>query len=578
MYNKKYYHKIFTDLVEPLIKYYSSENANLVLGTTAAAYGNDIGKMEGFSRILWGFVPFLYGGGSNDELLSIYQNGLKNGVRQDSKEYWGDISDFDQRMVEMAAISYALLMLPEYFWEGLDQEAKENLSKWLYTINLYDMPKTNWQFFRVLTNLALKSVGENYSKEQISKGVALYESFYLGNGWYSDGDRPQKDYYTSFAIHYYCLLYSKFMQDEEPDRCSLYKERASFFSKTFIYWFDDEGKSIPFGRSLTYRFAEVSFWSACLLAEVPTFSVGVVKGLITRHLEYWLRQPIFDNGKILTVGYTYPNLLMSENYNSTGSPYWAFKAFAFLALDDKHEFWKCAIEALPTGDAAVLIKESNMIITKSPYDVKALTSGQYPSKNFTHCAEKYSKFAYSSAFGFSVPRSYFTLEETAPDSMLAFYVNGMYYVRRKCKSYTLEKDKIVSIWSPCKDIEVETTLIPTKNGHVRKHKVTSNIECVAYDSGYSYPKNRTKIKYMIDDKLSCVYDENGKSQVKSTMGKAMVINPSPNTNLVFPVTSIPSIEIKIGIGVTKFESVVETDFTMKGVYVGGDCYEVRDEQ
>lgn len=31
------------------------------------------------------------------------------------------------------------------------------------------------------------------------------------------------------------------------------------FAKQFIYWFDEEGEAIPFGRSLTYRFSQVSF-------------------------------------------------------------------------------------------------------------------------------------------------------------------------------------------------------------------------------------------------------------------------------------------------------------------------------
>lgn len=31
------------------------------------------------------------------------------------------------------------------------------------------------------------------------------------------------------------------------------------FVKQFIYWFDEEGEAIPFGRSLTYRFSQVSF-------------------------------------------------------------------------------------------------------------------------------------------------------------------------------------------------------------------------------------------------------------------------------------------------------------------------------
>jgi len=186
-------------------------------------------------------------------------------------------------------------------------------------------------------------------------------------------------------------------------------------------------------------------------------------------MEYWLRQPIFDNGHILTVGYTYPNLMISEQYNAPGFPYWAFKSFAFLALPDEHPFWNAVPDPLPKMEVPKLIKECRMIMNRSHYDVSALTSGQYPTVEHPHSAEKYAKFAYSSCFSFSVPRSYYNLEEMAPDSMLCFHIHGMYYVRRKCESFSLEEGYITYVWKPVAGIKVETRLIPTSRGHIRRH-------------------------------------------------------------------------------------------------------------
>lgn len=54
------------------------------------------------------------------------------------------------------------------------------------------------------------------------------------------------------------------MEKDDPERATKYKARAMEFAKQFIYWFDEEGEAIPFGRSLTYRFSQVSFSvSAC---------------------------------------------------------------------------------------------------------------------------------------------------------------------------------------------------------------------------------------------------------------------------------------------------------------------------
>jgi len=575
--DKQYYQSMLLDMVEPLIPHYSKEGAHLHLGNTAAAYGNRIGEMEAFSRVLWGMIPYWAGGGRHLELLSIYQKGFVAGTTPSSFEFWGHLGDCDQRMVEMAAISFGILVIPELLWEPLSKPEQDNLASWLNEINLHSQPENNWQFFKVVTNLALKSVGKEWNQRQVADAMEKYESFYLGNGWYADGKRPQMDYYTSFAIHYYCLIYTKYMEDTQPKTAALYRKRAKQFAQSFIYWFDDEGKALAFGRSQTYRFAQAAFWSMCVFTELDCFPLGILKGLISRHMEYWMRQPIFDNGHILTVGYTYPNLFISERYNASGSPYWAFKTFAFLALPDDHPFWSVPAEPLPKLDTPKLIKECRMIMSRSNYDVSALTSGQYPTIEHPHAAEKYAKFAYSSRFSFSVPRSYYNLEELAPDNMLCFYAHGMYYVRRKCESFELFEQELVSVWKPLAEITVETHLIPTKAGHIRKHSITSSIDCVAYECGFSYPQNKNEIEILEKDKLAIVSDPHGKSVVFSNTGKGLVIHAAPNTNLSFPITCIPAVCCEIKQGENFLESTIETKFTEKSVIVGGDCYEIYDK-
>ena len=61
------------------------------------------------------------------------------------------------------------------------------------------------------------------------------------------------------------------------------------FAKTFIYWFADNGEAVPYVRSLTYRFAQCAFWSACLLADIRPFSVSVPKTVIPS-IKYEIRK------------------------------------------------------------------------------------------------------------------------------------------------------------------------------------------------------------------------------------------------------------------------------------------------
>ena len=122
-------------LIHPLKPYYHPEKGTIDLGYPIAAYGEAIGGMEGFSRVLWGLVSYWAGGGDDTTLLPTYIEGLTNGTDPTSPHYWGDLGNKDQRMVEMAAISYGILMIPEKLWQPLADTAKDNLANWLAQIN-----------------------------------------------------------------------------------------------------------------------------------------------------------------------------------------------------------------------------------------------------------------------------------------------------------------------------------------------------------------------------------------------------------------------------------------------------------
>ena len=252
----------------------------------------------------------------------------------------------------MAAVSYALLLCPDKVWEPLSEEERDHLADWLWEINRHECVASNWQWFCILTNLALKSVGRPYSQERLDSGLGLIEEFYHGGGWYHDGAAGEMDYYNPFVMVSYSLLYAMLLDREEPERCARFRRRAREFARDYLYWFGEDGASIAYGRSLTYRFAQGAFWSMALLAGEEVLPLPVLKGLIVRHLCWWLNQPIYDNAGVLTIGYAYPNLQMSETYNAPGSPYWALKTFAFLALPDGHPFW--AADCAPPAPAGAL--------------------------------------------------------------------------------------------------------------------------------------------------------------------------------------------------------------------------------
>lgn len=560
---KKDIQLLLEKMLDAIKPYYSEGGALLNLGATSAHYPDGVSMLEGFARPLWGLAPYWAGGAENADFEKIYINGLANGTNPQSTEYWDAQGEVNQRYVEMAAIALALLLVPQKLWAPLGEESKNNLAGWLSKINTIDVnayPDCNWWFFVVLVNLALKNVGRTYSQKLMHHALARVEDFYIEGGWYQDGTSGRKDYYVPFAIHFYSLLYAVFMEKEDPERAALYKDRAGKFARDFLYWFDDDGRAVPYGRSLTYRFAQASFWGAYAFAGLDTVEPAVVKGIIMRHLHHWMNQPVFDRDGVLTIGYHYPNLNMAETYNAPGSPYWALKPFIILALPDKHPFWQAPAADMPKLEGLKSFKAPGAIIQRCKGHVSLYPDGVFRNDDFGHMPEKYGKFVYSTEFGFSVSTGDYDITLAAPDSMLAFNVDGYIFCRRSAQSHEIEDGRILTQWSPIKGITVQTSIIPEENGHIRTHKIINSLgACTAYDCGFAI-EAKSPVEYTSMQKAEYASAENSRAKVSSVCikggGEGTVIIPAPNTNLMYTKTALPAVKYTIPHG----ESVIETRF------------------
>lgn len=183
--SKKDFQELLLSIVEPLKPYYSEEKARLLLGVTATNYDRKAETMEAFSRPLWGLVPFWAGGGTEAGFEEIYRLGLVAGTDPTGDEFWGGFHAFDQKFVEMAAISYGLILTPGKLWDPLSDREKERLADWLYGINQYELPVCNWILFAVLVNVALMKLGRKYDAGKLEKYLQVWRNFI----WETDGIR-----------------------------------------------------------------------------------------------------------------------------------------------------------------------------------------------------------------------------------------------------------------------------------------------------------------------------------------------------------------------------------------------------
>lgn len=516
--------------------YYSEPKAVLKYGVHSSLAEEKTQCMEAFIRPLWGLAPLWGGGGECEDFDQIYLQGIQNGTDPEHPEYWGELKSFAQEVCEAPALALALVMAPHKLWTPLSDKQKANVVNWLLKINEVQHVDNNWNYFPVLVNIALKKLGQPYSQKVIDEKLEKIEGFYRGDGWYSDGKGQRFEYYIAFALHFYSLIYAKLMETDDPERSRLFKERAMLFAKHYIYWFDEEGREIPFGRSLTYRFAHLAFWSACLFADVEPYPVEVIKGIIARNLRFWMKMPIFDNSGILTVGYGYNQPHMAEEYTCFGSPNWCMKTFLLLMLPDEHPFWKAKEAPLPRLDAVHIIKPAAMVVQRINGYSCLLPTGQ-DGGLANHADEKYSKFLYSSKYAFSIAGSYKNIAAAGGDNMLMFEHKGHYFVRRNCIEFYLNDDaSVYSKWSPFDGVTVETLIIPTATGHIRRHTVVADDEYIAYDCGFQ------------------AFEDSG--DVKGD-GEKVSIKTLPNLNLYDPrCLGMKAIKYRINKGETKLETEV----------------------
>lgn len=563
---KNDFFKLFKKINEPAWSHLTKGKTRIDYAHNGVGYGNNIAGIEGFARILWGAGPAL--GSLDGSWKAAMVDGIRHGTNPNHPEFWGLIGERDQRMVEMPAIALALLYEDKWLWRQFDHKAQEHIITWLTQILDHKCADGNWQFFKVIVGTVIEKLGYPTDQSEIAAAFEKIEACYLGAGWYQDSWRGRQDYYNPFAFHYYGLLYSQ-LCPEDP-RSQKFQQRALAFAKDYLHFFSEDGANVPFGRSMIYRFAVSSFWVALIWADLLPEFMGELKGLITRNLQWWLKQDIFDPAGMLTLGYTYPQLTMTEPYNSSLSPYWCNKIFLLLALPEDHPFWKAAAKPLPERKNRQLLKTLNAIVQHDHRHTFFSNAGQ-PGPNFhTLTNEKYLKFAYSSQFGFSIPRANQLKEEQALDSCLGLQradttiltsgknkqvvaTSGQFMVRNNVKNVQLTDKWVASTWQVNPQTWIRTWLIAVEGWQVRVHRLYLDDTYVVYETGFAlamppYEEAETFEKAGQNGRMNS-HGFSGIADLASEKRNNAGVLALPNTNLMtWDQTYIPGLEVTLDKG------------------------------
>jgi hypothetical protein len=289
-----------------------------------------------------------------EALIERYARGVANGANPEHPEAWLRLTPRSQQMVEAAAIAVALHESREWIWERLDDRAQQHVAEWLGGFIGSTTHDNNWRLFQVVSEQFLASVGAPYSQEDIDAGLDRIEDWYVGDGWYSDGDGQNYDNYIGWAMHLYPGLWAR-MAAATPgaqyeDRLKLYRDRINLFLKDAVHLVGNDGAPIYQGRSLTYRMAAAApYWMGAILDSTP-LTPGQTRRICSGIARHFTQHGVPDERGVLTLGWYDTFLPTTQQYSGPGSPYWASKGFIGLLLPPEHPVWTDPEDSIPLDD------------------------------------------------------------------------------------------------------------------------------------------------------------------------------------------------------------------------------------
>ncbi|MGP4008347.1 DUF2264 domain-containing protein [Streptomyces sp. 4N124] len=317
--------------------------------------------LEGYARTL-----LLAAFRRDETALERYADGLAAGV----SGVWPRIEDRSQPLVEAASIALALRLTRPLLWDRLDDGVRQRATAWLGDALTAEAWPCNWELFPVTVGGFLQEIGceTEASRAAIDRGLERIEKWYIGDGWYTDGDGRKFDYYNGWAMHLYPVLHAWLADDTEL--LDLYGGRLARHLEDYARLFGGDGAPLHQGRSLTYRFATTSpLWLGALTGRTP-LSPGETRRLASGALRYFLDRGAVDDNGLLTLGWHGPDEALLQGYSGPASPYWASKGFLGLLLPLDHEVWTATEEPGPTerSDAVTPVHPVNWLIHSTRSD------------------------------------------------------------------------------------------------------------------------------------------------------------------------------------------------------------------
>ena len=319
--------------------------------------------LEACGRLSMGLAPWLALGGDatpegkqREQLASQLRAGIAHAVNPQSADYmlWRETS---QTLVDAAYLAQAFLRAPEALWYPLDLVTRQRVLAECRALRRVNTFNSNWLLFMAMVEVFLDWADDSADQYRITTALNMIESWYVGDGWYSDGPQLHVDYYNSFVIHPMLVdvldtqrviaerkkQSTKAIQ-ERYDRALKRMRRYAEFLERMI---SPEGTYPAFGRSITYRTAIFQALGHCaVLHQLPDeITPGQVRAGLTAVIHRMFAAPgVFDGQGWLTLGFAGHQPNIADYYSNAGSMYICSLGFNALGLPADDAFWTAPAE------------------------------------------------------------------------------------------------------------------------------------------------------------------------------------------------------------------------------------------
>ncbi len=361
--DREYWSNLAYKIAAPVLSNMSKGNLALhmqvELSPTWDGRDKRVTYMEAFGRLMAGIAPWLAlpddetpEGIQRRQLREWALKSYANAVDPNSADYllWRNEG---QPLVDAAYIANSFLRAPKQLWEPLDAETKRRYVEEFKQLRRIDPPYTNWLLFSAMVETFLQSVGQQADIYRIHSALRKIEEWYVGDGWYSDGEHFAFDYYNSYVIQ---PMYEEALQvlvdrkvrlhdvrlEETQKDLETAKKRMQRYSSVLERFISPEGSFPVFGRSMTYRLAV--FQPLSLLALQQNLPKGLPEGQVRAALTSVMKRMFsvpgnFNSAGFLSLGFAGHQTDLADWYSNNGSMYITSLVFLPLGLPADHSFW-----------------------------------------------------------------------------------------------------------------------------------------------------------------------------------------------------------------------------------------------